>query len=163
MHSRKPYGPDGVPPIVLKNCGSVLAPCLVKHFRLCLSTSTFPSSWKFAHIQPVPKKGDLSNPSNYSPIALKSCLFKPFESILNKKILMHLSAHNLSDSQYGFRKVRSTGDLLACLTESWSSSLRDFGETFAVALDISKTFDSLAQVFKIQTTLLRFLSLYLFL
>ena len=35
---------------------------------------------------------------------------------------------------------RSTGDLLAFFTESWSSSFRDFGETFAVALDISKAF-----------------------
>ena len=142
LDPRKAYGPDGVPPIVLKNCASVLAPCLVKLFRLCLSTSTFPSCWKFAHIQPVPKKGDRSNPSNYRPIALTSCLSKVFESILNKKILKHLSAHNLlSDRQYGFRKGRSTGDLLAFLTESWSSSFRGFGETFAVALDISKAFD----------------------
>ena len=142
LDSRKAYGPDGVPPIVLKNCASVLAPCLAKLFRLCLSTSTFPSCWKFAHIQPVPKKGDRSNPSNYRPIALISCISKAFESILNKMILKHLSAHNLlSDRQYGFRKGRSTGDLLAFLTESWSSSFRNFGETFAVALDISKAFD----------------------
>ncbi len=33
------------------------------------------------------------------------------------------------------------GDLLACLTDSWSSSLNRFGKTFAVALDISKAFD----------------------
>ena len=83
LDSRKACGPDGVPPIVLKNCASVLTPCLVKLFHLCLSTSTFPSCWKFAHIQPVPKKGDRSNPSNYRPIALTSCLSKAFESILN--------------------------------------------------------------------------------
>merc|ERR1712035_278289 len=41
---------------------------------------------------------------------------------------------------YGFRKGRSTGDL-AFHTDSWSSSLRDFGETFSIALDISKAFD----------------------
>ena len=139
---RKAYGPDGIPPIVLKNCASVLAPCLVKLFRLCLSTSTFPSCWKFAHVQPVPKKGDRSNPSNYRPIALISTLSKVFESILNRKIQKHLSAFDLlSDRQYGFRKGRSTGDLLSLLTESWSSSFRSFGETFAVALDISKAFD----------------------
>ena len=142
LNPGKAYGPDGVPPIVLRNCASVLAPCLVKLFQLCLSTSTFPSCWKFAYIQPVPKKGDRSNPSNYRPIALISCLSKVFESILNKKILKHLSLHNLlSDRQYGFRQGRSTGDLLAFLTKSWSSSFRDFGETFAVALDISKAFD----------------------
>ncbi len=53
-----------------------------------------------------------------------------------------MSSFNLlSDHQYGFRKGRSTGDLLAFLTGSWSSSLNRFGETFAVALDISKAFD----------------------
>ena len=35
------------------------------------------------------------NPSNYRPIALISCLPKAFESVLNKKIMRHLSAHNL--------------------------------------------------------------------
>ncbi len=121
---------------------SVLAPYRVKLFCLCLSTSTFPSCWKSAHIQPIPKKGDRSNPSNHRPIALISCLSKAFESILNRKILKHLSAHNLlSDRQYGFRKGRSTGNLLALLAESWSSSLRGFGATFAVALDVSKAFD----------------------
>ena len=47
----------------------------------------------------------------------------------------------LSDHQYGFRKARSTGDLLSYRTHVWSSSLRNFGESFMVALDISKAFD----------------------
>ena len=38
LNPRKPYGPDGIPPIVLQNCASVLAPCLVKLFHLRLST-----------------------------------------------------------------------------------------------------------------------------
>ncbi len=38
LNPQKAYGP-----IILKNCASVLTPCLVKLFRLCLSTSTFPS------------------------------------------------------------------------------------------------------------------------
>ncbi len=28
LNPQKAYGPDGVPPIVLKNCASVLTPCL---------------------------------------------------------------------------------------------------------------------------------------
>ncbi len=117
-------------------------PCLVKLFRLCLSTSTFPSCWKYAYVQHVPKKGDRSNPSNYRPIALISYLSKAFESIPNRKFLKHLSFFNiLSDHQYGFRRGRSTGDLLAFLTDSWSFSFNRFGETFAVYLDISKVFD----------------------
>ncbi len=123
---------------------SMLTSCLVKFYPLCLSTSTFPSCWKFAYIQPVPKKGDRSNPSNFLPIALPSYLSKAFESILNRKIQKHLSTSDLlSDRQYGFRKGRSTGDLFSLLTDSWSSSLSRFGETFSVALDLSKAFDSI--------------------
>ncbi len=94
----------------------------------------------------MPKKGDRSNPSNDRPIALTSCLSKAFETILNKKFLKHLSSFNLlSDHQYGFRKRGSTSDLLAFLTYSWSSFLSRLGETFAVALDISKAFDRVWQ------------------
>ncbi len=142
LNPQKAYGPDGVHPIVLKNCAPVLTPCLVKLFRFCLSTSTFPSCWKYAYVQPVPKKDDRSNPSNYLPIALLPCLSKAFESIFNRKIQKHLSTSDLlSDRQYGFRKGRPTGDLLSLLTDSWSSSLSCIGETFSVALDISKAFD----------------------
>ncbi len=105
----------------------------------------------------MPKKGDLSNPSNYSPIALLSCLSKAFETILNKRFLKHLSSFNLlSDRQYGFCKERSTGDLLAFLTNSWSSSLSCFGETFAVRLGISKAFERVwhkSLLSKLQVTL----------
>ena len=142
LDTRKAYGLDGVPPVVLKYCARELAPCLESLFSFCLSTGSYPSCWKRALIQPVPKKGDPSLPSNYRPIALTSVLSKVFESILNRKIWEHLSSSNLiSDRQYGFRKERSTGDLLSFLSERWSSSLRDFGESFAVALDISKAFD----------------------
>src|ERR1700755_1995838 len=142
LNTKKAYDPDGIHPVVLKTCASELAPCLGKLFRICLSTSTFPSCLKRALIQPVPKKGDPSQHSNYRPISLTSVLSKVFESILNRKIWKHLNSSNLiSDRQYGFRKKRSTGDLLSLLSDSWSSALRHFGESFAVALDISKAFD----------------------
>ena len=64
LDSRKSYGPDGIPPVVLKNCVSELSPCLVKFFRVCLSTSTYPYCWTSAHIQPIPKRGHSSNLSN---------------------------------------------------------------------------------------------------
>ncbi len=69
-------------------------------------------------------------------------LSNAFETILNNKFLKHPSSFNLlSDYQYGLHKERSTGNLFAFLTDSWSSSLIRFGETFAVALDIAKAFD----------------------
>ena len=90
----------------------------------------------------MPKKGAPSQPSNYRTISLTFVLSKVFKSILNREIWKHLNYSNLiSDRQYGFRKKRSTGDLLFLLSDSWSSALRNFGESFAVLLDISKAFD----------------------
>ena len=119
-----------------------LAPVLCRLFRPILISCTSPSSWKHALVQPVPKKSDRSNPSNYRPIALTSAVAKVFENLFNFHFIKHLESNNLlSDHQYGFRKARSTGDLLSYLTHVWSSSLRNFGESFVVALDISKAFD----------------------
>ena len=62
--------------------------------------------------------------------------------MLNSHFIKHFKSNNLlSDHQYGFCKARSTGDLLSYLTHVWSSSLKNFGESFVVALDISKAFD----------------------
>ena len=142
LKTNKAYEPDGIPPRILREFACELAPVLCRLFRLILKTGTYPSSWKHTLVQPVPKKGDRSNPSNYRPIALSSAIAKVFESILNSHFLNHLEKNLLlSDHQYGFRKARSTGDLLSYLTHRWSSSLRDFGESFVVALDISKAFD----------------------
>ena len=142
LKTDKASGPDDVPPRFLKEFAEELSPVLCRLFRLILISCTYPSSWKHALVQPVPKKGDRSNPSNYRPTALTWAVAKVFETLLNSHFIKHLESNNLlSDHQYGFRKARSTGDLLSYLTHTWSSSLRDFRESFVVALDISKAFD----------------------
>ena len=62
LDTDKAYGLDGVPPRVLKNCAAELAPSLHRLFKLILKTNIFPSSWKVAVTQPVPKKGDPADP-----------------------------------------------------------------------------------------------------
>ena len=119
-----------------------LHPVLVNYFVSVCHLLHFLPAGRKRSFSLCRRKGDPSNPSNYRPIALASILSKVFESILNKKIWKHLNSSNLiSDRQYGFRKERLTGDLLSLLSDSWSSSLRHFGKSFAVALDISKAFD----------------------
>ena len=64
------------------------------------------------------------------------------EFILNHKLMKYLEDNSLlNDRQYGFRKNRSTGDLMALMTETWNRSVHFFGEIKVVALDISKAFD----------------------
>ena len=139
LKTDKASGPDGIPPRFLKEFADELTPVLCRLFRLILISCTYPSFWKHALVQPVPKKSDHFNPSNYHPIAITSAVATVFETLLNSHFIKHLESNNLlSDHQRGFRKARSTGDLLSYLTHAWSSSLRNFGESFVVALDISK-------------------------
>ena len=89
-----------------------------------------------------PKKGDTSNPLNYRPIAITSLIYKTMETIITKQLLTFLETNNLlSDHKYGFRKARSTGDLLAYAVHLWSSTLESSGESRVISVDISKAFD----------------------
>ena len=114
LNTSKCSGPDGIPAIVLKSCAPELAPVLNKLFQLSYNLGIFPSSWKLAHIFPIPKNGDKSDPSNYRPIAITSLVSKTMETIFTKQLLAFLETNSLLfDHQYGFRQARSTGDLLA--------------------------------------------------
>ena len=67
------------------------------------------------------KKGDASNVDNYRGITLVSCMSKLFTSILNKRItvlceyLKFAKFNIISDAQFGFRKGRSTVDVVFVL------------------------------------------------
>lgn len=142
LNIHKSSGPDGIPAIVLKKCAPELCPVLTRLFALSYHIRQVPSSWKTAHVHPVPKKGDRSDPSNYRPIAITSLLSKVMERVINTKLLRYLEEHDLiSDRQYGFRHGRSTGDLLVYLTHRWASAIESQGEALAVSLDMAKAFD----------------------
>ena len=142
LDTSKSKGPDGIPAIVLKTCAPELAPILNKLFQLSYTLGTFPTAWKQAYVLPIPKKGDKSNPLNYRPIAITSLISKSIETIITKQLLTFLETNNLlSDHQYGFRKARYTGDLLAYAVHVWSSTLESCGENTVISLDISKAFD----------------------
>ena len=142
LDTNKSVGPDGIPAIVLKKCAPELAPVLQKLFSLSLATGIFPSVWKLAHIVPTHKRGARTSVNNYRPISITSIISKVFEVLVNAHILNHIESRNLlSDHQYGFRKARSTGDLLAYVTHVWAQALEAFGESRVITLDISKAFD----------------------
>ena len=56
LNTSKSKCPDGIPAIVLKTCAPELAPFLNKLFQLSYTLGTFPTSWKQAHVFPIPKK-----------------------------------------------------------------------------------------------------------
>jgi len=77
----------------------------------------FPPSWHTSTVIPIPKPAkDASDPNNYHPIALTSCLCKVMERMNNNRLVWFLERNKLiTPLQCGFRKQRSTTDHLVRL------------------------------------------------
>ena len=56
LNTSKSNGFVGIPAIVLKSCSPELVPVLNKLFQLSYNLGIFPSSWKLAHVFPLPEK-----------------------------------------------------------------------------------------------------------
>ena len=113
-------GPDEVHYELLRHLPQPALELLLYIFNRIYSTGVFPSSWRQAIVVPLPKPGkDDSDPSNYRPIALTSCVCKTMERMVNNRLVYFLEQNGiLSVLQSGFRKQRSTTEQLIRL-DTW--------------------------------------------
>ena len=94
----------------------ILGSHLVDLFNIVLDTGHFPTVWGEGYIVPLHKKGDTSKVENYRGITLTSSLGKLFTAILTNRLELFCELNkNLSDTQFGFRKGRSTIDAVFIL------------------------------------------------
>ena len=142
--SQTAAGPDEINNIVLSNLPSESVTLLLDIFNNIWTNKQFPDSWRKATIIPIPKPGkDHSNPSNYRPIALTSCLCKLMEKLVSKRLIWYLETNNkLSKSQSGFRKNRSTTDQLIRLETHIRNAFLRGEHVTAIFFDIEKAFDT---------------------
>ena len=103
LKTDKSPGPDGLHPLLLRECSSVIAEPLSKIFTLSYDTGLLPNEWKMAHVVPIFKKGDRTQCGNYRPVSLTSIPCKVMESIIKDVLLKHLETNNLlCKQQNGF-------------------------------------------------------------
>ena len=138
----KASGPDFINTKILKECASELCQPLCKLFNFSLTNKKFPKLWKKAHVVPIFKKDDKSNPKNYRPISLLSVVGKVLERIIFKKLYDHLLTNNiLSNVQSGFRPGDSTCNQLIDIYNTFCKAIDEGKEIRSVFCDISKAFD----------------------
>ena len=132
-------------PKILKQVSYDLSSVLCKLFNKCVSEGYFPTELKVAKVIPLYKnKGDINDISNYRPISMLSVFSKIFEKLIHKALTDHLESHNiLNDSQYGFRKKRSTLHALINAMENVCQSVDSKQHTLGIFVDFSKAFDVL--------------------
>ena len=72
------------------------------------------------------KKGNKQDPGNFRPVSLTSVICKLLERTVREEIVNHLSVNKLlSDSQFRFRKNRSTILQLLTVMNEWTEALDD--------------------------------------
>ena len=88
-----------------------MLPIYHKLFNIVFDTGIVPSAWEGCIIPIYKNMGSNSNPENYRPITLLSCMGKLFTSVINSRLQDFANDYNiLEENQTGFRKNYSTID-----------------------------------------------------
>ena len=137
-------GPDEIHYQFLKHLPSISLEFLLQVFNEVWVSGRFPTSWKEATIIPIPKPGkDNTDPSNYRPIALTSCLCKTLERMINTRLIWFLESNGLiTNFQCGFRSRRSTVDHLVRLETFVREAFIKKKHLTAVFFDLEKAYDT---------------------
>ena len=102
-------GPDGITFEFYKKFVDILAPALTNLYNSSRRAGYLPTSFGRSHIILIPKKGDLTNISNWRPISLTDCDVKILTKVLAKRL--QIAAQTCIDpTQTGFVKGRSIFD-----------------------------------------------------
>ena len=144
LPSRKAPGPDGMPYELLKYGPPSVREAVFEAVNAILTRAArVPSSWKGGTIRYLHKGGDTTDMGNYRPVCLQVAAYKVLSAVLTDRLYRLAERHGLlSDSQEGFRRLRSTTRQAQSL--QWAiEDARSRGETLFVAyLDFENAFNS---------------------
>ena len=137
-------GPDDIHYQLLQNLPESCLTVLLDIFNKIWQDDQFPPSWHQATVIPIPKPGkDHTDPSNYRPIALTSCVCKTMERMINNRLVYFLESNNiLTDIQCGFRRNRSTLDHLVRLESFVRNAFINKQHAVSIFFDLEKAYDT---------------------
>lgn len=136
-------GHDGVRPDILRDNVDLIVSPLLHLINLSFSQGRLHNSLKIAHVTPIYKAGDPSDPNNYRPISVLSAFSKIFERLAVNKFVEFLDLRRfISSNQYGFRKGYSCELPLLLATDLISEALDQGDCVLGIFLDLKKAFDT---------------------
>lgn len=140
LDKNKGAGPDGIPPVFLRNTAERIAKPLLTIFNDSLASGVFPTKWKASFISSIFKAGDRTDVRNYRAVAILSAIPKLFEKIICDKLSIRLR-HFIDLNQHGFMKKRSTTTNLSDYASYLLKNLENGFQIDAAYTDFSKAFD----------------------
>ena len=141
----KSTGQDQIENSMLKHLPPITKQYLLDLYNKLWTEHSFPKEWKTSIILPILKPGkEMTNPKNYRPISLTSCVCKLLERIVNNRLMWFLEkTQNLSPQQFGFRQGRNTIDPIAAITTDILNGFKQNKTTTAIFFDFEKAFDTI--------------------
>ena len=138
----KSPGNDGIPAEIYKFGGEELTRRLHQLIEKCWLERRVPQDFKDVLILPIFKnKGDHRDCSNYRGISLLVIAGKIMAKIIQTR-LSKLAENVLTESQCGFRKERSTIDMIFSLRQIQEKSIEQDQELYMIFVDFRKAFDT---------------------
>ena len=142
MSDGKNGGADGIRPEVLKRCN--MRKFILNFCNMALQKGITPKIWSEINIIPIPKKGNLSDCSNYRGISMCSVITKLLNKILLNRIRTEVDPL-LRNSQNGFRPGRSTTSHILSLRRIIEGVKAKNLSAVIIFIDFKKAFDSITR------------------
>jgi hypothetical protein len=135
-------GTDNLLPTIIKLNASLISNQLTYIFNLSFTQGIFPNLLKNAVVVPIYKGGSHSDPSNYRPISILTIFSKLLEKLFYNRLVAFVNAKNiLHNSQFGFRKNRSTSLAITYVLTNIINKINNNKKVAFVLLDLKKAFD----------------------
>jgi len=149
-------GEDDVHNLFLKNMSEKYVECFLEMFNKSWQEERVPEKWKVGLMIPILKPGkDSTQTSSYRPITMLSTIGKLMERMVCNRIEWVIENGNLiSETQYGFRKGRSTYDSLTYLEHTIRDTLISGKICVVVFVDLKGAFDRvwhMGVIYKLKT------------
>jgi len=168
MKNNKSPGANGITAENLKYGGDILLGEIYKLICQIWEEEDYPDSWKTSIIQPIHKKGDVTDCSNYRGIALVDVVYKVLATLIKQRLENH-AVPCLGEYQGGFRKGRSTTDQVFMLKQTLIGCYEYEIPTYLLFVDFKGAYDNLSRQelfeilkdFQIPTKLIRLVKMTL--
>jgi hypothetical protein len=139
-------GLDGLPAWFLRLGAPVFCQPITHLFNISLATSTVPSQWKQAKIQPIPKLLPPKQHADFRPISITPVLTRAMERTVVSRFLYpaFLSPPPLLSftDQFAFRPTGSTTAAIISILQTVTNMLLTHPYVIVISLDLSKAFDT---------------------
>ena len=140
----KTPGHDGIPAELFKWLDSSNRQLFLDAANSCLLKETMPQHHMNAVVVSIYKKGDSSRLSNYRPISLLTSCYKILAAMVKERLDKGLDSW-LMNTQYGFRKKKSTAQAIYLARRLQDIAEKTNARSTLILLDWEKAFDKVSQ------------------